>query len=187
MTLPRIYLAGPDLFQDLSEAARQGRQDAAARFGFEAWSPGGDAEAHLPADPQEKALAISRGNRAAMDHAQALVANITPFRGPHMDAGTAFEIGYFAAQGKPIVAYTSASGTLADRVRQWSGVAATAEADHAGNLIEDFGWHDNLMVEGVIMNQDFPGLAPRIHSSLDEALLALSEMALLQTTSTSRG
>lgn len=173
MPLPRIYLAGPDIFQDLSEAARQSRQSQAAKYGFDAWSPGGDAEADLPEDPQEKALAIARGNRQAMEHAQAIIANITPFRGPHLDPGTAFEIGYFAAQGKPVVVYTTNPDPLATRVRSWAGVSPTASMDNEGNLIEDFGWHDNLMIEGVVRNQSVPGLPSRIHGSLDEALAAL--------------
>jgi len=54
-------------------------------------------------------VAIYRGNVAHMDRSDAIVANMTPFRGVSMDAGTAFEMGYMAAKGKPVLGYTHVS------------------------------------------------------------------------------
>ena len=35
-----------------------------------------------------------------MDAADAIIANLTPFRGPSADAGTVYELGYMAGRGK---------------------------------------------------------------------------------------
>ena len=35
-----------------------------------------------------------------MDAADAIIANLTPFRGPGADAGTVYELGYMAGRGK---------------------------------------------------------------------------------------
>ena len=48
----------------------------------------------LPAS--DASLRIFRGNEAMMDEADAIIANLTPFRGPGADAGTVYELGYMA-------------------------------------------------------------------------------------------
>ena len=40
-----------------------------------------------------------------------LIANLTPFRGVSTDAGTAFEVGFMRALGRPVLGYTN---TIAD-------------------------------------------------------------------------
>ena len=41
-----------------------------------------------------------------MHSCDALVANLTPFRGVSADAGTAFEVGFMRALGRPVLGYT---------------------------------------------------------------------------------
>jgi len=67
--------------------------------------------------------------RRMIDECDAVIANIEPFRGPHMDPGTAFEIGYAVAKGKPVYCYT------------------TQARDENGDAIEDFGLTENLMID----------------------------------------
>lgn len=86
------------------------------------------------------------------------IANITPFRGPHMDPGTAFEVGYFAAQGKPVMVYTQHPDELLERVVEWSGPESITRSGHEvrdrnAHLVEDFGMRENLMIEAAIDNQ----------------------------------
>jgi nucleoside 2-deoxyribosyltransferase len=81
-----------------------------------------------------------------MDNCDLIVANMTPFRGPSMDVGTAFELGYMAAQGKPIFAYTNDDRLYSDRVTK-----IKPDLDANGMSIELFQMHDNLMLEGAIV------------------------------------
>lgn len=100
-------------------------------------------------DPKSIALSIYHGNVNQMDQADAIIANITPFRGPHMDSGTAFEIGYFAANKKPIVCYTQTEQDLLGRVLSWSEQHSQEHdgfRDKNGHLIENFGLEENLMI-----------------------------------------
>ena len=55
-----------------------------------------------------------------------------------MDVGTAVEVGYMHAQGKPVFGYTNVA---ADYV---------ARCADDGCDIEAFGFHDNLMCEGPV-------------------------------------
>jgi nucleoside 2-deoxyribosyltransferase len=63
-----------------------------------------------------------------------------------MDVGTAFELGYMAAKGKPIFAYTNDNRLYSDRLTH-----STPDLDENGMSIEPFQMHDNLMLEGAIV------------------------------------
>ena len=144
-----LYLAGPDVF--LPDAASVGRSkvDLCRRHGFEGLFPL-DNDVPVQGSPIERGIAIYRANVALMERADAVVANLTPFRGPSADAGTIFELGYFAAQGKPIHAYSSDVRAFAERTRQQLGLAAGAGSDADGLAIEDFDLADNLMLAGAV-------------------------------------
>ncbi|MCC7272070.1 MAG: nucleoside 2-deoxyribosyltransferase [Alphaproteobacteria bacterium] len=138
-----MYLAGPEVF--LPEAADVGaaKRRICARHGLSGLFPIDESR------PQRDAATIHRANLALMRQAGAVVANLSPFRGPGADPGTAFEVGFMAALGKPVFAYTNRPGTLLDRMR--AGGAATADADGGwrdadGLAIEDFGLAENLML-----------------------------------------
>lgn len=73
-----------------------------------------------------------------LDEADAVIANLTPFRGPSADVGTAWELGYAAGRGLPVFAYTGALDHYGARVRV------------DGLLIEDFDLADNLMLDGAV-------------------------------------
>jgi len=93
----KIYLAGPDVF--LPDAIEIGRRKAAicARHGVSGLYPLDNAVDLAAAGAS---LAIFEGNEAMMDAADAIIANLTPFRGPSADAGTVYELGYVAGRGK---------------------------------------------------------------------------------------
>jgi nucleoside 2-deoxyribosyltransferase len=137
---PPVYLAGPDVF--LPDARAQGeRKKAICRaHGLDGRYPLDVAD--LPTDlaPRAQARALFAAMIRLMDACSAGIANLTPFRGPSMDVGTAFEIGYLHACGKPVFGYTNDPRDYGARV-----------ADD-GLLIEAFGLCDNLMIEGAIAN-----------------------------------
>ena len=93
-----VYLAGPDVF--LRESAEVGRakQAICARHGLDGRYPGdGPDVSGLPLGEQARALFESCVEM--MDACVAGLVNLTPFRGPSADVGTAFEMGYLFGRG----------------------------------------------------------------------------------------
>lgn len=150
--MPSVYVAGPDVFYPDAATRIQRHLEVCSAVGLTALVPV-DNEG-LAGTPRDQALSIYRGNREKMTTADAIIANITPFRGPHMDPGTAFEIGFFVALGRPVVCYSQDPKMLAERVLSWSGQSrcpvSADQRDRDGALIEDFGLTENLMIEGAM-------------------------------------
>ncbi len=162
MTLaaPSVYLAGPDVFYPHALAHLDRKAQVCRTHGLVPLVPvDNELEEASAGTPEALALGIYRGNLAQMAQADAIIANLTPFRGPHMDPGTAFEVGYFAALGKPVVCYTEHDQPLIDRVDAWSGegqmsLSSQGEVrDVEGHLVENFGLRENLMIEGAALHQ----------------------------------
>lgn len=152
----RIYLAGPEVF--LPDAQAMGREKVrlAAESGFEGVFPL-DASLDLTGlHPLEQARRIALANEGLIASCDALIANLTPFRGASMDAGTAFEVGYMRALGRPVLGYSNITADYAARARRvrargpFPGDADTTDAD-----IEDFGLSENLMIEIAIRESGF--------------------------------
>lgn len=152
MTL-RVYLAGPDVF--LPNARDQGaaKKRLAAEHGFAGLYPLDNEIDGARLAPEELARVISQGNEAFMREADFCIANCTPFRGPSMDAGTAYEIGFMRALGKPVFGYANVTADYARRVR------ATPQAAQAHwcletqrSDIEDFGLAENLMIAIAVLD-----------------------------------
>ncbi len=147
MLIPRIYLAGPDVFYP--EAISIGRQKRLLcdRYGFEGLYPL-DNELDGSDNPS---TAIYLGNIAMLRKADLMIANITPFRGSGMDPGTAFEVGFCKALGKPVYLYSNDPHTHKERINPDSPV------DEDGCTIEDFRLAENLMIahagEGPLFNR----------------------------------
>jgi nucleoside 2-deoxyribosyltransferase len=142
---PCAYLAGPEVFLRRAEAIGRAKKEICREFGLVGLFPL-DGEIEADGGGADVARAIYLANVALLQRADLIIANMTPFRGPSMDVGTAFEMGFMAARGKPVFAYTHVGDGYLDRVRA-SGLAGTSRAiDRDGLSIEDFGLHDNLMM-----------------------------------------
>jgi nucleoside 2-deoxyribosyltransferase len=141
----KIYLAGPDVF--LPDAIELGRRKAelCARYGLVGLYPLDNAVDLTTADAP---LAIFKGNEAMMDAADAIIVNLTPFRGPGADGGTIYELGYMAGRGKPCFGYSNDPSLYIDRVRRFTGVTERDGRliDADGLSVEDFSLADNLMM-----------------------------------------
>jgi nucleoside 2-deoxyribosyltransferase len=155
-----IYLAGPDVF--LPDALEMGQRKAeiCARYGLTGLFPLDNAVALAAHDAS---VQIFRGNAAMMDRADAIIANLTPFRGPSADAGTVYELGYMAGRGKLILGYSNDPATYVDRVAR-SETIETRDglligAD--GLAVEDFGLPDNLMLIHALELHGAPLVTPR--------------------------
>jgi nucleoside 2-deoxyribosyltransferase len=141
----KIYLAGPDVF--LPDAVDMGRRkaDICARHGLTGLYPLDNA---IDPSANDASLRIFAGNEAMMIEADAIIANLTPFRGPGADAGTVYELGFMAGRGKLCLGYCNDPTLYADRVRKFTTVNQQAGylADATGLIVEDFGLSDNLMM-----------------------------------------
>lgn len=156
MTKPLIYLAGPSVFRPDAKAIGITLKALCTSHGCEGlWPLDNDPGPRLPdVTSREYADLIFQGNRAMIVTAGAIVADISPFRGPHMDVGTAWEIGFGLALGIPTFAWSSAEITQAYRYmgdgklinRIWCEETPTGWRDANGNLVEDFDLADNLMI-----------------------------------------
>ena len=141
----KVYLAGPDVF--LPDAVDIGRRKAelCTRHGLIGLYPL-DNSVDLAA--KAASLKIFRGNEAMMNEADAIIANLSPFRGPGADAGTVYELGYMAGRGKLCLGYSNDPSSYADRVRKFTEVNLRDGrlVDAPGLTVEDFGLSDNLMI-----------------------------------------
>lgn len=145
MTHPnRIYLAGPEVFFPAEEhqAIVAEKKRLLRDYGFEGVDPL-DTELSFPPGlaKTQQGHRIYRANRELMDSCDAIIANLTPFRGVSADPGTVFEIGYMIGQGKPAYGFTTDERLYRER-------AGGSDLDERGHSIEDFEMSDNLMVEG---------------------------------------
>ncbi len=141
----KIYLAGPDVF--LPDAVDIGRRkvELCKRHGLIGLYPLDNA---IDIAAEDASLRIFRGNETMMIEADAIIANLTPFRGPGADAGTVYELGFMAGRGKLCFGYSNDPVSYADRVRAFTEVNTRDGrlVDASGLAIEDFGLTDNLMM-----------------------------------------
>jgi len=145
-TRARVYTAGPAVFfPDLADRIATSHHNAQAN-GLEAIVPGDvlDRPADFPSSPTMHD--IYQLNVDRLLRSDAVVADLTPFRGPSADAGTVWEIGFAIALGKPVFGYTSDAREYREKVAP------------DGLRIEDHGAVDNLMiaasVQSVVGGQD---------------------------------
>lgn len=143
-----VYLAGPDVFLPDAPARAARLKAICARHGLSGVSPldplcGGDPPdwAALP-----EPLRIARRNEAHIAGCAALIANLTPFRGPSADPGTVFELGFMRALGRPVYGWSNCAIPFASRTR-----AFLAGHPREALAVEEFpGMADNLMIDGAI-------------------------------------
>ena len=150
MAQRNIYLAGPEVFLPNATAIGEAKIALCAEFGFRGLYP---AAGTVPQEltPPQVAAFLYRKCIAMMQQADLFIANMTPFRGPSADLGTAFELGYLTALGKPAFAYCNDPASLVERTRSFDAAvhfdaARQVWVDGEGLLVEDFQHYDNLMV-----------------------------------------
>lgn len=170
----RIYLAGPEVF--LPDPIRFGAAKKAicARHGCTGIFPL-DVPALMPSGPPDWRR-IHAANEAHIQGCDALIANLTPFRGIAADPGTVFELGYMRGLGRPVFGYTHAPHDYRDRAAP-AGPAQGQWRDGEGMEIEDFGLAENLMLEGAISASG--GVMLRAGAPMPWTDLALFERCLL--------
>jgi nucleoside 2-deoxyribosyltransferase len=155
----KIYLAGPEVFLRNPREIGDAKVAICARYGLDGRFPLDDGLHFDGAPTRDHGYAIYRGNEKLMGECDAIIANLTPFRGPGMDVGTAFEIGYMRAKGKKLFGYTNSPLCLFDRVLKADPKGFKRRKEPAPGIIfedseklgvEQFGFADNLMIDSAI-------------------------------------
>lgn len=154
----KIYLAGPEVFLPaFGKPLFDEKKAACAEFGFEGVSPMDGELALEGLSAFAQGVAIYKGNIGHMNACDAIIANMTPFRGVSMDPGTAFEMGYMAANGKPVLGYSHVTSPFHQRSTLYyeHGRPDLLEAYSVGTSIERFDMADNLMMVGAVDQSGF--------------------------------
>ena len=143
----RIYLAGPEVFLPDPVAAGRRKCALAEQHGFEGLYPLDAALDLSGLSKHAQAMRISSANEGLMRECDAVIANLTPFRGISVDSGTAFEVGFMQALGRPVLGYTNVIPDYAARASAFRqrGIPP-GDGDRADIQIEDFDHAENLMI-----------------------------------------
>jgi nucleoside 2-deoxyribosyltransferase len=160
---PHVYLAGPDIYHPRAAEIAANKKSICERYGIEGVTPldidGGRAHSGSADD----GLGIYRAARIMIAGCDALIANMTPFRGPGIDAATALEMGLMAGYGRPVVGYSLDSQIYKDRlallfqeidedlVKSGAGLAS-----RDGLSVEDFGLADSAITAGAALTAGAP-------------------------------
>ena len=143
----KVYLAGPDVFLPNSEQKAANKRAIIDKFNKEVLQ---DANFKFVAiDPtdleiddfkydQATAMKIFRANIEFMQNADFVIANMTRFRGPSMDVGTAFEMGYMYGLGKPVFGYYNIAQTYctADQIAKTAFECAGNDSNTHTSYVE---------------------------------------------------
>ena len=155
----KVYLAGPEVFLPGGRELIERKRALSTRYGFTPSPLHADLTPTASASPLARGIEISRLNEERMREADVCIANLTPFRGVSADPGTVYELGYMAAEGKPVFAYTNDPTDYSARAATYFAGGLHRDDDGVlrgpdGQMIEDHGMADNLMLEGGILTRD---------------------------------
>jgi nucleoside 2-deoxyribosyltransferase len=141
----KIYLAGPDVFLPKPDEMGRRKKELCTQYGLTGLFPLDNA---IDPKARDASIKIFRSNEGLMKEADAIIANLTPFRGPSADTGTVYELGYMAACGKLCLGYSNDPAPYVDRVKRFGTVEPCGgHLIDVGKLtVENFGLPDNLMM-----------------------------------------
>lgn len=151
----KTYLAGPEVFLRDAVEILNHKKYLCQRYGHLGITPF-DANIGTLTNTHECGVRIAAANELLIDQSDAVIANITPFRGHNADPGTVFEIGYARAKGKVIYAYSLGGKPHAQRLVDslyYGHVKQDGEFQRdvfKGWLIDDFQMVENAMIDGGI-------------------------------------
>jgi nucleoside 2-deoxyribosyltransferase len=151
----RIYLAGPEVFLPNALEIGERKKQLCETYSFIGVFPCDRKINTQGLTPHEAGLSISRANEELIKTCDLVIANITPFRGPSLDVGTAYEIGFARAQGLTIFAYSNVTRLYTERVVADPALGVHQDGDvrrdKYGMLLEQYQMVDNLMIDGGVL------------------------------------
>lgn len=155
--MKKIYLAGPEVFLENAVEIGDQKQQLCKLYGFVGLFPLDntfDANEHTP---QQLCLEIAKANEQLIAQADAVIANITPFRGTSCDVGTAYEMGFAKGLTKPVFAYSNDKRLFLQRniedLANTKKVSDNLFVDQQDMTLENFGLVDNLMLDGAVADE----------------------------------
>lgn len=153
--MTKIYLAGPDVFAPEPLEIGVRKKQICARHGLIGVFPMEHVTLDLAEPRRQQGLAVYDVMETMMRECDAIIVNMTPYHGPSMDAGSAFEMGFMRALDRPIFAYSNDGDIFADRVVAfWDGrVTPRGNGEREGGdgmALEEFDMVDNLMLDGSV-------------------------------------
>jgi len=161
MRVPRLYLAGPMVFHPEPDPIFDAMRAICRELGAEGVAPL-DGQIGLEGLPPGRSLLsrIVEADIALMQRLDGAVFCLDPFRrGVEMDAGTAFEVGFCSALGKPLAGWTTDGRDYPAKVAGFlqalglpapSATSANANGGMSGVLRDPEGWL--LHSEGCVQN-----------------------------------
>lgn len=154
--MSRIYLAGPDVFLPDAVSIGAVKKRICAAYGLVGVYPMDLVPPPPPGSRLEMGLHVYDALERGMRDCDAIVADLTPYHGPSIDPGTAFEIGFMRALGRPVFAYSGSGETFLARMTEFWRGDVTRRPDGSlqgrdGTAIEDFDMADNLMLHGCVV------------------------------------
>jgi nucleoside 2-deoxyribosyltransferase len=155
MATQRVYLAGPEVFLCNAKEVGEHKKVLCKKYGFEGVFPLDNEVDTKGKSPREIGLCISDINEDLIKTCHIVIANLTPFRGPSADVGTAYETGFAHALGKKVFAYTNVAAPFTERTtKALRGQVKRGDdgklRDSLGMFIEEMDLTDNLMLDGCI-------------------------------------
>lgn len=147
-----VYLSGPECWAPGAEALIARQRNLCEAAGITPVRPAATA---LDAEDSSEiaARALYAEALAGLRQADAVIANLTPWRGPSGHPATAFEAGFAAALGKPVFAYMNVrdegEAEYAARVDGLVGVSVNEQGvlrDPEEMAVEDFGLPETAML-----------------------------------------
>lgn len=153
----KLFIATPAITPPETIAAMR---EAAKQAGFEAVFAADAIPENLTGTPNERTKKRFRAICDRMKECDAMMANITPFLGVEPDPDVIFQLGYMAAQQKPVFSYTNVSKPFYERVRDWNGKEfetdfQTGESGNVAVLKRDV---DRMRIENMGIKDYHPSL-----------------------------
>jgi nucleoside 2-deoxyribosyltransferase len=144
--MKKLYLAGPDVFHPEPLLRAKVLKNICEKYEFEGVFPSDISLQSQKMTLKEMSRFIFKENERLILESDGILANMQPFRGPSMDAGTAYELGFAHAHKKPIVGYTFDFRDYKEKVEELDSIVIEGKNYVDDWTVEDFGLVDNLMV-----------------------------------------
>lgn len=144
--MKKIYIAGPDVFEQDSIEIGKKYVQICKEYGFEGLYPL-DNVIDFNQEKQKIAQDIYKANKELIEKCDIVIANLSSFRGKESDSGTVWECGYATALGKDVYGYINRDSTYIGQFKEnekQNSEIGYLDAD--GKVIEDFDYPVNLMI-----------------------------------------
>ena len=179
----RLYLAGPEVFLPNAAEYAERQRELCRKYGFIGLHPM-DNNIDITDTSYHTAVKIYRGDVNQIRGCNILVANCKSFRGALIDDGTAYELGFGNALGKPSYGYIDRRTSYGKNLQDCGEalfLCSPQLTDRDGFLVtEDFGTIINLMMQcgmtehgGRLVHGSFEDCLKAIRDDLTRGILTL--------------